>query len=192
MDRRIPALPPHHGAPAPPPALTGMQVAVAPTRIFDSVRQSMQLWRAADYAVALGVCGAPFMCCACLLCVCAWRRRARHGTGRDARAPGEKLGRSSFSPAHSVQMARLERKASSYKSFEDASDAKSAAPCDEWKKLSDDAGRPYWCNQRTGETSWEPPAETLPPGWEMLIDDSSQEPYWHNHQTGATSWEPPT
>ena len=92
-------------------------------------------------------------------------------------------------------MARLERKRSSFNSFNDEADEEAESTRDDgWEKLIDDSsGEPYWYNRRTGAVTWDRPEEVsqLPRGWEELVDDDSGRRYWYHHPTGRSSWERP-
>jgi hypothetical protein len=73
-----------------------------------------------------------------------------------------------------------------------------------WTELWDDAhGCPYWWNEATGESTYEPPvvadeaarsggsAAARPGGWTELWDDAHGCPYWWNEATGESTYEPP-
>lgn len=75
-----------------------------------------------------------------------------------------------------------------------------------WKKLTDpSSGVPYFLNESTGHTQWEPPANVqaapppppppanvrLPPDWITATDPASGVIYYYNTVTGASSWTPP-
>eukprot|EP01062_Namystynia_karyoxenos_P061965 TRINITY_DN5474_c0_g1_i3.p1 TRINITY_DN5474_c0_g1~~TRINITY_DN5474_c0_g1_i3.p1 ORF type:complete len:411 (+),score=90.81 TRINITY_DN5474_c0_g1_i3:75-1235(+) len=91
----------------------------------------------------------------------------------------------------------------------------------EWEEHIDERyNRKYWHNERTGETSWLPPAaarapspagrsggvmggppppkrprtgcgDAVPGPWEEHFDDTHGRKYWHNPVTKETSWTPP-
>ncbi len=56
------------------------------------------------------------------------------------------------------------------------------------------AGRAYWVNHRTRQTSWQPPealSRPLPPSWEVRVDPQTGRTYYVNHANGSTHWEIP-
>ncbi len=56
------------------------------------------------------------------------------------------------------------------------------------------AGRPYWVNHRTKQTSWQTPevlSRPLPSGWEVRVDAQSGRTYFVNHANGSSHWEIP-
>ncbi|KAH7476915.1 Rho GTPase-activating protein 27 [Phytophthora ramorum] len=78
----------------------------------------------------------------------------------------------------------------------------------EWQEFLDEAsGQMFYYNTKTGESSWEPPAdgsaevvalpqseataESAASAWVMYIDPASQAPYYVNVKTLVTSWERP-
>mmetsp|Transcript_19874 Transcript_19874/g.43114 ORF Transcript_19874/g.43114 Transcript_19874/m.43114 type:complete len:259 (+) Transcript_19874:18-794(+) len=77
--------------------------------------------------------------------------------------------------------------------------------------IDEDSGDQYYCNEATGETTWdfppepatEPPNQApvgdedednddLPPGWFAVPDPTSGDPYFCNEETGETTWDRPT
>lgn len=72
-----------------------------------------------------------------------------------------------------------------------------APPKPEWEQF-ESGGKPYWHNNRTGETTWTnpfaappPPAPPAPPKPEWSKLSSGGKPYWHNNRTGETTWKDP-
>lgn len=72
-----------------------------------------------------------------------------------------------------------------------------------WEEHWDEGhARKYWHNERTGETTWTPPAEHAAPRapppppaaaaeWKEFWDEGNRRKYWHNQRTGETTWEQP-
>jgi len=79
--------------------------------------------------------------------------------------------------------------------------------------VDEDSGETYYCNEATGETTWDIPTEgaaiddneesnnplpteedddpTLPPDWYAVTDPASGDTYFCNETTGETTWERP-
>jgi len=88
--------------------------------------------------------------------------------------------------------------------------AKAALPPG-WRQLSDPrSGAPYYLNEDTGATQWEPPAvnksgggvpppppppelapPSLPDPWTAVVDPGSGRTYYYNSKTGETQWTMP-
>ncbi|KAL7526945.1 hypothetical protein ACHAXR_003196 [Thalassiosira sp. AJA248-18] len=81
--------------------------------------------------------------------------------------------------------------------------------------IDEDSGDQYYCNELTGETTWDPPAipaatendaannnpnqapvgsgdDDLLPGWFAVTDPSSGDVYYCNDSTGETTWDRPS
>ncbi len=90
-----------------------------------------------------------------------------------------------------------------------------SSPVHGWEQVVDESsGDVCYFNKQTGETSWEPPVllassngsvqpscdlrnpsmsdDTLPPGWEKLLDTTSGRHYYFNRVQNTTSWDPPS
>ena len=71
-----------------------------------------------------------------------------------------------------------------------------------WRQLKDPtSGAFYYLNEKTNETTWDPPAmpkppapasESLPAPWTAVLDPASGRSYYYNSATGAVSWNKPT
>ena len=70
-----------------------------------------------------------------------------------------------------------------------------------WAQYKDQNGSPYYLNEKTNETTWDPPAmpkppapasESLPAPWTAVLDPASGRSYYYNSATGAVSWNKPT
>lgn len=59
-----------------------------------------------------------------------------------------------------------------------------------WRKLVDPNGKPYYVNDITRETRWDPPPAPLPPFWEELCDAQGKT-YYVDHLNQRTQWERP-
>ena len=72
-----------------------------------------------------------------------------------------------------------------------------------WQKLADEAGKPYFYHESTGDSTWHFPSEQavdsaagmeafieMPPGWQARTDESGNR-YFANDHTGETSWDAP-
>lgn len=62
-----------------------------------------------------------------------------------------------------------------------------------WQQAQDDAGRVYYYNSETLETSWEKPADFTDSSscsWKAYKTDDGRE-YYHNETTGETTWDKP-
>merc|ERR1712037_300158 len=86
---------------------------------------------------------------------------------------------------------------------ESASQASSDLPEGWFAAVDESTGDTYYCNEATGETSWELPTQplsnnqnenndSLPPGWFAVPDQTSGERYYCNEKTGETTWDKPT
>lgn len=59
-----------------------------------------------------------------------------------------------------------------------------------WQQVTDDAGRVYYYNSETQETSWENPEASLAGTWKTYSTDDGKE-YYYNETTGETTWDKP-
>lgn len=60
-----------------------------------------------------------------------------------------------------------------------------------WESATDSAGRTYYFDRRTGETSWtNPQPDVLPGGWNVAKTADGKQYYYHT--SGETRWEKPT
>lgn len=75
--------------------------------------------------------------------------------------------------------------------------------------IDEASGTPFYYNELTGESQWEPPhqdarntyaqedykqeeeVQQLPPGWTTDLDKESGMRYYYNDQTGESQWDPP-
>lgn len=75
-----------------------------------------------------------------------------------------------------------------------------------WTRYIDEAtNTPYYCNNETGETTWElqdgyisdekvdrrGDSDLLPPRWRRFVDESSGKPYYHDEVNDVVQWDQP-
>jgi len=63
-----------------------------------------------------------------------------------------------------------------------------------WAEAIAPDGQPYYYNEKTRETTWDPPPPDLPipAGWVEYMSRSRGVPFYFNESTGETLWERPT
>ena len=80
----------------------------------------------------------------------------------------------------------------------------SVSVCLHMQVFDTNTGKPYYQNEYTKETSWDPPASNSPPPpapayappalpeWWEAMQDGQGKTYYVNHKTQKTQWERPT